>query len=768
MTPLEEGVDAAAGEAEAADLAAPALFGEASRRRRLGSPVGHREQEYPIRRDRTAHPAARAEAESDLDHQKVCWAFRETIVSGKDSAQTPDPAAPRAAADGAGGRTRWRNLLADLSGRPDDEELLGRAVDAARDGVDDATLALLEALADESRRTEHRFLVLEARHHRGDLDGARAELKTLWKDTSHRGRFLRLGLTFLPRIQERRRFYDCESLCGIRGRHVLEIGGQLSRRFVRAAQPASWTAIDLEPTEVPGDPFYKVLQGDAAALPLPEQSASLVFSSSAFEHIDRLGEALSEMYRVLKPGGLVYSDFSPIWSSVEGHHLRGAARSALRRAGIWPLAPWAHLVLSRREMRALLGRSLSSKEVRTVERWLYRRKSLNRLFYEDYIYLFHSSPLRVVRVDRRTGEQPDAKTRRLLARRQPGRSSFHVKGMRVVLRREPPASARQPTEPLGEDELAPVEAAIRRHLDCGVVSAARFQHAGQRKVYRVQLPDRDVVLKVMDAAEPRSLGCTFAVRSLTAAGVPTPAVLGFDLDPKLFGRPYQIQESVSGLPLDRWLLEVKPARQEIAAVLGALGKHLRAMHSIPATGGYGGLDDDGVGFFSSWPEYLTGHSLIRSGKAAVRIFDMKRLRDERLLSDEEIEAIRRLFGERQDELAGQKPFLLHNDLTLKNVLLDPRRRKITALLDLHNTLGGDPLYELARFYYFYRGKGHYRQLLEGYGPLPPEALERIRLYLIYVLLEKLEWLAGREQSFPGRLERDLDTLRHTLGQFRGA
>jgi ubiquinone/menaquinone biosynthesis C-methylase UbiE len=66
----------------------------------------------------------------------------------------------------------------------------------------------------------------------------------------------------------------------------------------------------------------------------------LVFSVATLEHIDDLDAAFSEIYRVTKPGGLIYSVASPLWNSYEGHHIYG----------LFPDFPWIHLRLSPSEL----------------------------------------------------------------------------------------------------------------------------------------------------------------------------------------------------------------------------------------------------------------------------------------------------------------------------------------------------------------------------------------------------------------------------------
>lgn len=54
------------------------------------------------------------------------------------------------------------------------------------------------------------------------------------------------------------------------------------------------------------------LQGDAAAMPFPDASFSLVISSAAFHHFETPAKVLAEMIRVCRPGGrVVVSDVTP-------------------------------------------------------------------------------------------------------------------------------------------------------------------------------------------------------------------------------------------------------------------------------------------------------------------------------------------------------------------------------------------------------------------------------------------------------------------------
>lgn len=284
-------------------------------------------------------------------------------------------------------------------------------------------------------RPEHRFLLSEVLRLSGQPAEGAKELRTAHQDSDASETLDAIMKRHPPRYQERLRFAFFERVFDISGKDVLEIGGSLPPEFIAAAGTASWTSLDLKVEQEVHSPGYRLLQGDANSLPLPDGSCDLVFSSSAFEHMEDLPGVLSEAARVLRPGGVLYSDFGPIWSSAAGHHLRGGAQAALVRAGLWPLEPWSHLTLTRRQMGQFLTDRLEAVDKRTVERWLYRRTTLNRLFFEDYIHFFHASPLTVRRIIFKTGPAPDPQILEQLQRRQPGRTGFEVNGFRIVLRK---------------------------------------------------------------------------------------------------------------------------------------------------------------------------------------------------------------------------------------------------------------------------------------------------------------------------------------------
>lgn len=64
----------------------------------------------------------------------------------------------------------------------------------------------------------------------------------------------------------------------------------------------------------------RMVEGDAAAMPLDSGAFDLVFSYNSFEHFADPAAVLSELVRVTRPGGLIHVDFGPLYLSPYGLH----------------------------------------------------------------------------------------------------------------------------------------------------------------------------------------------------------------------------------------------------------------------------------------------------------------------------------------------------------------------------------------------------------------------------------------------------------------
>ncbi|MFN5515076.1 MAG: class I SAM-dependent methyltransferase [Cyanobacteriota bacterium] len=87
----------------------------------------------------------------------------------------------------------------------------------------------------------------------------------------------------------------------------------------------------------------------------------LVFSVATMEHIPNIELAFSEIFRVTKPGGLIYCVASPLWNSYDGHH----------QYGLFDEYPWIHLRLSKDEIMNYLQDAKKSENSAGIAEFMF-------------------------------------------------------------------------------------------------------------------------------------------------------------------------------------------------------------------------------------------------------------------------------------------------------------------------------------------------------------------------------------------------------------
>lgn len=118
------------------------------------------------------------------------------------------------------------------------------------------------------------------------------------------------------------------------GRTVLDVGAGPAE-FARAfrAAGARYVPVDHDPT------VESVRHGGvvatAAALPFPDRSVDVVFSSNVWEHVRNPEEVADELVRVTRPGGTIFLSYTNWLSPWGGHetspwHWLGGERAARR------------------------------------------------------------------------------------------------------------------------------------------------------------------------------------------------------------------------------------------------------------------------------------------------------------------------------------------------------------------------------------------------------------------------------------------------------
>jgi SAM-dependent methyltransferase len=174
---------------------------------------------------------------------------------------------------------------------------------------------------------------------------------------------------------------------------------------------------------------------DATATGCPSGAFDAIFSVATLEHVLDLPSMLDEAFRLLKPGGVFYSHFGPIWSGAKGHHVLAKVGQAEVMHSVPeknPLPDFSHLLLSPDELgRALQGR-VDSVLIAPIVEWVYESTLINRLFYHDYVRIFSASKLRVARI-RGEKDPVEPQLGRVLGFRYPHETQFDVTNAEVVL-----------------------------------------------------------------------------------------------------------------------------------------------------------------------------------------------------------------------------------------------------------------------------------------------------------------------------------------------
>jgi SAM-dependent methyltransferase len=229
----------------------------------------------------------------------------------------------------------------------------------------------------------------------------------------------------------------------IEGRRILEIGSDgdlklLRQMLARGARAAVGVNNDpdlaVTARDLASGPA-RLLRADATALPFPDGSFDAVFSVATFEHILDLPAALLELHRVLVPGGVVHTNFGPIWSSGKGHHLRvrvGEQRAWHGNPKLNPLPDFCHLLLDPDQLRAALQSRVSAQLHEPIVEWVYANRGINRMFHHEYLDAFDRSPFEIESVvPERDPVSPQLL--RILQFAYPKEQAFDVTNTEVIL-----------------------------------------------------------------------------------------------------------------------------------------------------------------------------------------------------------------------------------------------------------------------------------------------------------------------------------------------
>lgn len=286
---------------------------------------------------------------------------------------------------------------------------------------------------------------------------------------------------------------------------------------------------------------------------------------------------------------------------------------------------------------------------------------------------------------------------------------------------ETPTSLLPTQRPLTRDELdellAPLGAVESvRHLSGGTFSAVQAAKivGGPEVVVKTSVP-------IAALADGRTPLLTYELDMLQSErdilglvsdlpGVPAPRVILADFSRSIADVDAIVMDLVPGTPWDRVFDSMTPEANDSAHI--QVGEILAAMHAITADR-FGYPARDFTLGASTWPEFFT--ALIDTVVADADAWGV----------DIQPDRLSAAVAAGADALAEVTvPRLIHNDLWLGNVLLDPETGRVHGIVDFERSLFADPLWDFVGAESM-RIAGSSPAMLRGYEsagrPLPYDA-----------------------------------------------
>lgn len=206
-----------------------------------------------------------------------------------------------------------------------------------------------------------------------------------------------------------------DTIVGVRGKKVLEVGGCSPVELLNKFGPNSWTCINMDDYSVREfnkqaerlNKKYSAIFSDINSFDMND-CYDLTYSINAFEHIHDLENAIERMYQATRWGGYLFALFGPIWSSDVGHHLSIPTEDGKGLhfyEGV--LFPWEHLTSQPEEIGLRLEKLYGTATAEKAITYIYSYPDLNRLSEHNYLSIFKECSFNtVILVRNRSGVPP--------------------------------------------------------------------------------------------------------------------------------------------------------------------------------------------------------------------------------------------------------------------------------------------------------------------------------------------------------------------------
>lgn len=232
---------------------------------------------------------------------------------------------------------------------------------------------------------------------------------------------------------------------------------------------------------------------------------------------------------------------------------------------------------------------------------------------------------------------------------------------------------------------------VQKAMGTPIEQITRINKGQSNEVYCIDLKDGSFVLRIAKGIDYEIFAVErWAMQEVSRHGVPVAAILAqgsvVERDEVIY---YQVQEKLTGEPMDSLLAQGKVGRNRSARLTEQAGELLAAIHAVSPFG-WGRITRPGHGIYGSFENWLLAlqEDAEKFDKALAQFNSSGVPRFEDVWQE-----LRYL-----ESFAVRTPVLLHYDLTPDHIFVDSD--SITGVIDWGAVHSGDPVRDLVRWNYW--------------------------------------------------------------------
>ncbi|MEM8829649.1 MAG: tetratricopeptide repeat protein [Cyanobacteria bacterium P01_G01_bin.19] len=186
---------------------------------------------------------------------------------------------------------------------------------------------------------------------------------------------------------------------------------------------------------------------DGCKLDFDSATFDLVVSIDVLEHVRQPDVYLQECYRVLRPGGIGFFSWYPIWSGATGHHIHPdmVAQAAQKLNLSCPnyslnndsLPWWGHLIFSAQEMLSFLieHKKYDPQLAKWMRDYTYHGQDLNRWHWQDIRQSFEHIAWEIVAEHHHVKQLTSDNIKQQLTQKYGDPKDFEICGAKIIIRK---------------------------------------------------------------------------------------------------------------------------------------------------------------------------------------------------------------------------------------------------------------------------------------------------------------------------------------------